>query len=124
MRPTWMDAATYATMPETLVMREVRVGGRTLVTTLTDASRVSKPELATLYDNRWHIELDLRAIKTVMQMDILRCKTPTMVEKEIAVHLLAYNLVRAVMAQAASTHNLLPRQLSLKGVSRANVVGF
>ena len=63
---------------------------------------------------RWHVELDLRAIKTVMQMDILRCKTPAMVEKEIAVHLLAYNLVRAVMAQAACLNNLLPRQLRFK----------
>ena len=60
------------------------------------------------------MELDLRAIKTVMQMDILHCKTPMMVEKEIAVHLLANNLVRTVMAQAATTHNVTPRQLSFK----------
>ena len=113
-RPDWMDEAIYATMPETLTMREVRVGGRTLVTTLIDARTVSKPELAELYGSRWHVELDLRAIKTVMQMDILRCQTPRMVEKEIAAHLLAYNLVRAVMAQAACTNNLLPRQLSFK----------
>jgi len=97
-------------------MRETRVGGRTLVTTLTDARAVSKPELAALYAARWQVELDLRAIKTVMQMDILRCKTPTMVEKEIAAHLLAYNLVRAVMAQAADRAKLLPRQLSFKAV--------
>jgi hypothetical protein len=113
-RPDWMDAATYATMPERLTMREVRAGGRTLVTTLVDACTVTKPALAELYALRWQVELDLRAIKTVMQMDILRCKTPTMVEKEIAVHLLAYNLVRAVMAQAAAMHQLLPRQLSFK----------
>lgn len=113
-RPTWMEEAIYATMPETLVMRECRVGGRTLVTTLTDACAVHKQELVELYRQRWQIELDLRAIKTVMQMDILRCKTPAMVEKEIAVHLLAYNLVRAVMAQAANIANLLPRQLSFK----------
>lgn len=113
-RPTWMEEATYATMPETLVMRECRVGGRTLVTTLTDARAVHKQELVELYRQRWQVELDLRAIKTVMQMDILRCKTPAMVEKEIAVHLLAYNLVRAVMAQAADIANLLPRQLSFK----------
>ena len=113
-RPDWMDEATYATMPETLTMREVRVGGRTLITTLTDAGDVAKQALAELYAMRWHVELDLRAIKTVMQMDILRCKTPAMVEKEIAVHLLAYNLVRAVMAQAACMNHLLPRQLSFK----------
>lgn len=113
-RPDWMDEATYATMPEMLTMREVRAAGRTLVTTLHDARAVTKPALAELYAMRWQVELDLRSIKTVMQMDILRCKTPTMVEKEIAVHLLAYNLVRAVMAQAAATHHVLPRQLSFK----------
>lgn len=115
-RPDWMDEHTYAQMPETLTMREVRVGGRTLITTLTDARDVAKPALAELYAMRWHVELDLRAIKTVMQMDILRCKTPPMVEKEIAAHLLAYNLVRAVMAQAAVGAKLLPRQLSFKAV--------
>ena len=113
-RPKWMDGPTYQTMPETLVMRECRVGGRTLITTLTDARATPKPALAELYAMRWHVELDLRAIKTVMQMDCLRCKTPMMVEKEIAAHLLAYNLVRAVMAQAACLNNLLPRQLSFK----------
>ncbi len=113
-RPDWMDEATYATMPETLTMREVRAGGRTLITTLTDARATPKPALAELYAMRWHVELDLRAIKTVMQMDCLRCKTPMMVEKEVAAHLLAYNLVRAVMAQAACLNNLLPRQLSFK----------
>lgn len=114
-RPAWMDEATYARMPETRIMREVRVGGRILATTLIDAKTVSKPELAALYESRWHIELDLRAIKAVMQMDVLRCKTPEMVEKEIAVHLLAYNLVRSLMAQAAHAANRLPRQLSFKG---------
>jgi hypothetical protein len=114
-RPGWMDKATYETMPETLRVREVRVGGWILVTTLTDAQKVSKQELYVLYRLRWQIELDLRSIKTVMQMEILRCKSAKMVEKEIAVHLLAYNLVRAVMAQAAYLGNLLPRRLSFKG---------
>lgn len=113
-RPTWMDEATYATTPVALTMRECRAGGRTLVTTFTDARSVPKPALVELYSQRWQVELDLRAIKAVMQMDILRCKTPVMVEKEIAVHLLAYNLVRTVMAQAATAHNVLPRQLSFK----------
>ena len=117
-RPDWMDEATYAQMPEALAMREVRVAGRTLVTTLMDACAVAKQELAALYASRWHVELDLRSIKAVMQMDILRGKTPAMVEKEIAAHLLVYNLVRAVMAQAADTHGLLPRQLSFKAALR------
>ena len=80
-------------VPETLVMREVRVGGWTLVTTLTNAQEVSKRDLYDLYHLRWQIELDLRSIKAVMQMDVLRCMTPEMVAKEIAVHLLAYNSI-------------------------------
>jgi hypothetical protein len=113
-RPSWMDEATYASMPESMVMREVRVGDLTLVSTLLDAKEVTKAELVDLYGKRWQIELDFRAIKTVMQMDVLRCKSPDMVRKEIAVHLLAYNLVRTVMAQAACLAHLLPRQLSFK----------
>jgi hypothetical protein len=113
-RPEWMDERTYATIPEMLTMREVRVGGRTLVTTLIDAKDVPKAEIGELYGRRWQIELDLRSIKVVMRMEILRCKTPEMVEKEVAAHLLAYNLVRAVMAQAAYLYGLLPRQLSFK----------
>jgi hypothetical protein len=67
-RPAWMDAATYAAMPETLLLREARIGGLTLVTTLIEAGQVSKKELLLLYHARWQVELDLRSIKTVMQM--------------------------------------------------------
>jgi hypothetical protein len=114
-RPKWMDKETYASMPELLTLREVRAGGWTLVTTLLADDEVSKQELLELYRLRWQVELDLRSIKAVMQMDVLRCQSPEMVMKEIAVHLLAYNLVRAVMAQAADLANVLPRQLSFKG---------
>ena len=89
-RPSWMDQATYASMPESIVMREVRVANLTLVTTLLDADEVGKQELVNLYGQRWQIELDFRSIKTVMQMEILRCKSPEMIQKEIAAHLLAY----------------------------------
>jgi len=109
-----MDQATYATMPESVLMREVRLADLTLVTTLLDANEVGKLELVKLYGQRWQIELDFRAIKTAMQMEVLRCKSPEMIRKEIAVHLLAYNLVRTVMARAASHAHVLPRQLSFK----------
>ncbi len=99
--PAWMDTESYATMPKTFVLRETQVVGLTLVTSLIETEQVSKQELLTLYRTRWQRELDLRSTKTVMQMEILRCKSPDMVQKEIAVYLLAYNLVRAVMAQAA-----------------------
>jgi hypothetical protein len=123
-RPDWMDEQTYAAIPETLEVREVRVrvdrpGYRTreviVATTLTDASQYSKKEMADLYHYRWHVELDIRAIKQTLQMDILSCQTPEMVRKEIWAHLLAYNLVRAVMAQAAGKNRLEPREVSFAG---------
>ena len=115
-RPSWMDHETYAAMPETLSVREVRVNGRVLVTTLLDVHTASAVELDRLYRSRWNIEVDLRSIKAEMGMDILRCKSPEMIRKEVAVHLLAYTLVRAVMAQAASLAHVLARALRFKGV--------
>lgn len=113
-RPAWMDETTYRAMPEMLLLRETRVGGWILVSSLCDARTVSRQDLLQLYGWRWQIELDFRAIKAVMQMGILRCKTPAMIIKEIAAHLFAYNLVRSVMAQAANIACVLPRQLSFK----------
>jgi hypothetical protein len=123
-RPDWMDEETYAQVPEELRVRELRVkveqpGFRVnelvLVTTMLDAEAYTKEEVAHLFLQRWDIELDLRSIKCVLQMDVLRCKTPEMVQKEIWMHLLAYNLIRGVMAQAAEAHDEPPRLLSFKG---------
>jgi len=113
-RPTWMDEATYAGMPATLTMREARTGGWTLVTTLVDAKSVSKKELVELYHSRWHVELDFRSIKEDMKMDKLRCMSAQMVRKEVAVHLLAYNLIRMVAAHAAHLARVQPRRMSFK----------
>ena len=112
-RPDWMDQQTYATVPEHLRVREVGVRGRVLVTTILSAA-LTPAELDHLYQQRWHVELDLRSIKIAIGMDVLRCKTPDMVRKEVAVHLLAYTLVRAVMAQAAHLGGVLARALSFK----------
>ncbi|MGQ0655913.1 MAG: IS4 family transposase [Betaproteobacteria bacterium] len=117
-QPAWMDEQTYAVMPETIQVREVKVNGRVLVTTLYDTSAAPTSELDRLYGSRWNIELDLRSIKTEMGMDILRCKTPEMIRKEVAVHLLAYTLVRAVMAQAASLGHVLARALRFKAAAQ------
>jgi IS4 transposase len=84
----------------------------TLVTTLLDPDEYPKEELAELFRQRWQAELDLRSLKTSLQMDHLRCKTPEMVEKEIWTHCLAYNLIRQTMAEAARAENVLPRQIS------------
>ena len=48
-------------------------------------------QIGGLYERRWDGEVDIRSIKSTMQMDILRCKTPDMIHKEIWTHLLAYN---------------------------------
>jgi IS4 transposase len=123
-RPAWMDEATYATMPDELVVREVRVrievsGFRTetmvVVTTLLDAEVYTAHDLAELYRARWHAELDLRNLKVTLGMDVLCCKSPEMVRKEVWAHLLAYNLIRTVMARAAQQTACTPRDLSFKG---------
>ncbi len=112
-RPEWMTAQQYTQFPDELTVREVQVDGQVLVTTLIDR-KVSKGELDRLYAQRWNVELDLRNLKTTLGMEVLRCLTPPMVEKELWVHLLAYNLIRLLMAQAALQANVHPRQLSFK----------
>lgn len=92
-----------------------RAGEITIVTTLLDAELYPADEIAALYRERWHCELDLRSLKSSLQMGHLRCKTPEMVEKEIWTHLLAYNLVREAAATAARIHGKLPRCLSFQG---------
>jgi putative transposase len=120
-RPEWMDQATYASIPATLTVRELRVdidtpGCRTeevvIATTLTDAAVYTKDDLADLYHARWHVEPDIRAVKQYLQMEHLRCRTPFMVEKEIWAHFLGYNLTRKVSCQAALLQEVQPRQVS------------
>jgi IS4 transposase len=113
-RPEWMTVQQYAEFPEELTVREVRIDGQVLVTTLLHPRKVSKSALDELYARRWHVELDLRNIKTTLGVEVLRCLTPRMVEKELWVHLLAYNLIRLLMAQAALDADVHPRQLSFK----------
>lgn len=113
-RPDWMAQGEYDRAPESLVVRELATGGKILVTTLLCPTQTPKGELKALYRGRWHVELDLRSIKTTLGMEMLSCRTPVMVEKEIWVYLLAYNLIRLMMAEAASASGCLPRQLSFK----------
>ncbi len=119
-----IDWQTLKSLPEFLTIRETRVQveqpgfrSRTIivVTTLLDADDVTANDIAELYRARWNAELDLRSLKQTMQMDILRCKTPELVRKEIWTHILAYNLIRSVIAQAASKHDVEPRSISFKG---------
>jgi hypothetical protein len=114
MRPEWMSREQYRAFPAQLTVRETKVDGHVLVTTMLDARTVPKRELAALYARRWHVELDIRNIKTTLGMEVLRCQTPQMVEKELWVALLAYNLIRLLMAQAAYSAGMHPRELSFK----------
>jgi len=119
-----LDREAYHALPESITVRETRIwvpqpGFRTssivVVTTLLDPQQTTREDLATLYRARWNNELDLRSIKSTMQMRELRCKTPELVHKEVWTHILAYNLIRTVMAQAAAKHGVLPRSISFKG---------
>jgi Transposase DDE domain len=123
-KPRTIDRETYAALPGSLTVRECRVrieqpGFRihrlVIATTLLDAETFSKDDLALLYRSRWNAELDLRTLKTTLQMEMLRCKTPELVRKEIWTHILAYNLIRTIMAQAATKHEVEPRSISFKG---------
>ncbi|MGQ0547442.1 MAG: IS4 family transposase [Betaproteobacteria bacterium] len=113
-KPQWMTQADFEQAPDTMTVRELRTGGKTLVTTLLCPKKTAKSALKSLYRSRWHVELDLRNIKTTLGMETLSCQSPAMVIKEIWVYLLAYNLIRLMMAQAALLAERLPRQLSFK----------
>jgi hypothetical protein len=126
-KPHGMTGEQYRQYPEVLLMRQVTVDARDkdnraerfqVVTTILDAS-IDGAQIGDLYERRWEGEVDIRSIKSVMHMDILRCKTPEMVRKEIWAHLLAYNLLRTVMAVAAGENGLEPRQVSFKGAKQA-----
>jgi Transposase DDE domain len=119
-----LDRQSYQALPEYITVRETKIpvrqpGFRTnsivVVTTLLDPQQTTKEDLASLYRARWHNELDVRSIKSTMQMRELRCKTPELVRKEIWTHVLAYNLIRTIMAQAAAKHGVEPRSISFKG---------
>lgn len=119
-----VDRKTYHSLPDEVTIREARIrieqpGFRTrmmvVVTTLLDPEQTTKEELAQLYRARWNNELDLRSIKSTMQMEFLRCKTPELVRKEVWAHVLAYNLIRTIIAQAATKHKVEPRTISFKG---------
>lgn len=120
-RPGWMDEETYQQIPETLVLREIRFsiaerGRRTrsidVITTLIDADDYSKEDIAELYGFRWNSELDIRSIKSNLNLGHVRCKSPEMVHAEMWTTILAYNLIRTTAAGAALLHGNQPRQIS------------
>jgi DDE family transposase len=130
-QPDWMDNETYAAMPETIQVRYLyqritipgfRVQHLHVVTTLLDAEAHAHEDIVDLYHRRWHVELDIRSIKSTLKMDVLRCLTPFMIEKEIWAHFLGYNLIRKVAAQAALLRGVCPREISF-AASQQTVLG-
>jgi hypothetical protein len=126
-KPHGMKGEKYRTYPKQLLMRQVTVDARDknnrvqqfkVITTILTPS-IDGQQIGALYEHRWKGEVDIRSILCTMQMDILRCKTPDMVHKEIWIHLLAYNLLRTVMAVAANENDIEPRQVSFKGAKQA-----
>lgn len=126
-RPDWMSEETYATLPESLIVRELRydVGGRgfrtqtvTLVTTLIDSYIYAFDVLAELYGTRWRVELNFRHLKTTMKMDILKCKTVDGVRKELTVYAIVYNLVRMVMIEAGRRQGVDVERVSFAAAMR------
>lgn len=126
-KPRGMTGEQYRRYPEAMLMRQVSVDARDkenraeqfkVVTTILDAS-IGGGQIGDLYERRWEGEVDIRSVKSVMKMDVLRCKSPEMVRKEIWAHLLAYNLLRTVMAVAAAQSEVEPRKISFKGTKQA-----
>jgi len=122
-RPRWLSKADFDALPPTLTVRLVRVrctvpGWRAktvvVVTTLVDPTRYPAPDVAALYGRRWEVETDFAHLKTTLHTDVLRTKSPDIIERELWAHLLAYNLIRTVMWEAAARRGVAPLRLSLK----------
>jgi hypothetical protein len=123
-RPAWLPQSWWKIIPKQLTVRVIRFklchrGYRpeavTLVTTLLDAQKYPAQDIAQLYARRWKIELWFRDIKTSMGMEVLRCKSPAMVHKELQMFFIAYNLLRCLIVQAGTTNAVALDRLSFKG---------
>lgn len=126
--PIWMSKSEYQQCPEFILVRHVsyevkRKGFRArriiLSTTMLHAEQDTVQELADLYARRWQVELDIRSLKTHMQMEHLRCKSPAMVRKEVYAHMIAYNLIRDLIVHTSIIYEKSPKGLSHKGAVQA-----
>jgi len=127
-RPKWLTREQWAAIPDAFRVRHItfnvdvkgfRTTRITIATTLLDPKEFPARHFADLYRRRWAVELYLRDIKTALGMDILRCQTPEMVEKELIMHVIAYNLIRATMLKAAAAQGRDITRISFKGTCQA-----
>lgn len=114
-KPDWITQEIYDEYPTQIAVREFKVNRKIYVSTLLCPKKYNKKELSKIYELRWHLEINLKNIKETMNMDMLSCKTPEMVRKEIGIHFLAYNFIRIMMAEACGQHHAIPNQVSFKG---------
>lgn len=128
LRPKWMSAREYESYPSEIFVRHLkykieqkgfRTSEITLATSLIGSEDYPAEDLAELYHQRWSVELHIRSLKTQMQMEHLRCKTPQMVRKEIHCHMIGYNLVRCLILASALKFELHPSRLSFTGAMQA-----
>jgi len=113
-KPNWIAQSKFDTLPEKILIREFKAKHKVFVTTFTERKIYPKQALSSLYKRRWEIETNFSQIKTILGMNILSCKTPEMVAKEIWVYVLAYNLIRLLMVQSACNVGRKPTDLSFK----------
>lgn len=123
-RPAGLSREAFVTLPKTVQLRMIKLkvsvaGFRskeiTLVTTLTDPALYPADELRKLYLKRWQVELHFAQIKTILGTDVLRCKSPDMVEREMLIHLICYNMVRSIMQRSAHLYDQPLELISFKG---------
>src|ERR1700674_1814723 len=123
-RPETLNAQEFSALPDSLTVRQIRLHPKikgfrvrtiVLVTTLLDPIAFPAQALGELYFQRWSVELHFREIKTLLRLDILRCLSPQMVQKELLLHMIAYNLIRCLMQQAAICHHVDLSRISFKG---------
>ncbi|WP_199755763.1 transposase [Chroococcidiopsis cubana] len=130
--PKGLSKDEFLALPPSITVREIyyyivipgfRTGRVSLITTLLDRATYSTLEIVGLYGKRWDVELNLRHLKTSLGMDVLRCKTPSMIRKEIYAYLMAYNLLRSLMWSAGTIYTTPPLRLSLQG-TRHHLINF
>ena len=123
-RPKWLSPEEWRALADRLTLREItfsvavdgfRTEVITVVTPLLDPEAFPKAAFVELYRQRWRAELHLRDIKTTMGMDVLRAKSPAMIHKELTMHVMAYNLIRALMLDAAVSHGVSAHRIRFKG---------
>ena len=114
-----LSAEEHNALPERIEVRMFKVGNEVYVTNLMDEKPFTRKKLVSLYRKRWNVELDLRNIKQVMGMDILKCKSPSMIRKEIAVTMLAYNLICFYIMSASKFMSVSRRNMSFTNAKNA-----